>query len=58
MSADEPVATAPLEPGPDPSPVSPAATFVRPLEVVTVGSVVVFDQLTKFLVKATIPLYA
>lgn len=58
MSADDPAATAPLDPVPDQSPVSPAAAFVRPLEVVTVGSVVVFDQLTKFLVKATIPLYA
>ena len=71
---DDPAATAPLNPPPldaargapepaegprpDPSPVSPTATFVRPLEVVTVGSVVIFDQLTKFLVKATIPLYA
>ena len=59
MSADEPLAGAALEPpAPDPSPVSPAAAFVRPLEVVTVGAVVVVDQITKFLVKATIPLYA
>ena len=48
----------PVEPPAD-APRAPApATFVRPLEVVTVGAIVVLDQITKFLVKATIPLYA
>jgi signal peptidase II len=50
---------APVDPAIDPPPsVPPAVAFVRPIEVVTVGGVVVFDQLTKFLVKATLPLYA
>jgi signal peptidase II len=58
MNVDEPVAAAPLEPSPaDPAPPVSAA-FVRPIEVVAVGAIVVLDQLTKFLVKATIPLYA
>jgi len=47
----------PVEP-PILSTVAPSAPFVRPLEVVTVGTIVVLDQLTKFLVKATIPLYS
>ncbi|HET7697757.1 MAG TPA: signal peptidase II [Vicinamibacterales bacterium] len=56
MSTEEPLTAPP--PDPPPATVLPSAPFVRPLEVVTVGAVVVFDQLTKFLVKATIPLYA
>jgi signal peptidase II len=58
VTAEDPLAGGTLDPPPDPSPVSPTAAFVRPLEVVTVGAVVVLDQITKFLVKATIPLYA
>jgi signal peptidase II len=61
VNADESLTSTTPDPTPapaSPSPVSPTATFVRPLEVVTVGTIVVFDQLTKFLVKATIPLYA
>src|SRR6185436_6075460 len=73
VSADNPLDGVPLEPEPPPvdtarggpapvegpSPVSPVSqAFVRPLEIVTVGGIVVFDQLTKFLVKATLPLYA
>jgi signal peptidase II len=58
MNIEEPVAAAPLEP-PRPDPASAIhAPFVRPIEVVLVGTIVVLDQLTKFLVKATIPLYA
>jgi signal peptidase II len=62
MNVDEPLAAAPLEPPvegppPDQAPVF-HAPFIRPIEVVTVGTIVVLDQLTKFLVKATIPLYA
>ena len=58
MNVDEPIAAAPLEPPrPDPAPAI-LAPFIRPIEVVMVGTVVVLDQLTKFLVKATIPLYA
>jgi signal peptidase II len=58
----------PLEPVPPPptdTPHEPFTTlqhapvpFIRPLELVVVGSIVVVDQLTKFLVKATIPLYS
>ena len=61
MNADEPLTEPPVEPAPPPPPApaaAPVAPFVRPLEVVTVGGVIVFDQLTKFLVKATLPLYA
>ena len=60
MNADEPLTEPPVEPAPPPPApaAAPVAPFVRPLEVVTVGGVIVFDQLTKFLVKATLPLYA
>jgi len=57
VNAEEPLVAPPPPDPPMLSPVAPTATFVRPLEVITVGTVVVFDQLTKFLVKATIPLY-
>ena len=45
---------------PDPSVRSPPAPapLVRPLEVIAIGTIVVLDQITKFVVKATIPLYA
>lgn len=33
------------------------APFVRPMELVLIGGIVVVDQLTKFLVKAALPLY-
>lgn len=42
----------PAPPHHDPPP------FVRPIELVAIGSIVVVDQLTKFLVKAAIPLYS
>ena len=54
MSVEEPFVAAPLEP---PAPAV-HAPVIRPIEVVLVGTIVVLDQLTKFLVKATIPLYA
>ena len=54
MSVEEPFVAAPLEP---PAPAG-QVPFIRPIEVVLVGTIVVLDQLTKFLVKATIPLYA
>jgi signal peptidase II len=38
--------------------VTPPAPLVRPLELLAIGTIVVVDQLTKFMVKATIPLYA
>lgn len=37
---------------------APPAPLVRPLELLAIGAIVVVDQLSKFLVKATIPLYA
>src|SRR5262249_37181098 len=44
------------------TPVPPAAhalaPFVRPIEVATIVGIIVLDQLTKFAVRATIPLYA
>jgi signal peptidase II len=36
----------------------PPRPFVRPLELVTIGAIVALDQLSKFLVRSTIPLYA
>jgi signal peptidase II len=44
------------------APLPPAAhavgPFVRPIEVATIAGIIVLDQLTKFAVRATIPLYA
>lgn len=39
-------------------PVPARAPFVRPIEIATIGSIVVVDQLTKFLVRSSLPLYA
>ena len=58
MNADDPVVVAPVDaPLADAAPVPPPP-LVRPIEVVTIGTIVVLDQLTKFVVKATIPLYS
>lgn len=57
------------EPDPSPAPVpsqveGPDVTFaerrplVSPLEVIGIGTIVVVDQITKFVVKSTIPLYS
>ncbi len=48
---------------PQPPPASPEhvqvpAPLVRPIEIIAIGSIVVLDQLSKFMVKATIPLYS
>ncbi len=48
----------PLTPEPDPPPVHEALPLVRPIEVAAIGTLVVVDQVTKFLVKAAIPLYS
>jgi signal peptidase II len=59
VNRDELVVAAPGEPSPPPpAPFAERAPLVRPIEVVAIGSVVVLDQLTKFMVKATIPLYS
>ena len=51
-------ATAPETPSlPDPIAAEPRP-LVSPLEVITIGTIVVLDQISKFLVKSTIPLYA
>ena len=61
MNHDEPV-VAPIEPAlPDRVPIELPAQpvpLVRPIEVVAIGTIVVLDQLTKFMVKAAIPLYS
>lgn len=36
----------------------PPVPLVRPLEVAAIGTIVLLDQVSKFMVKATIPLYA
>ena len=46
-----------LPPGP-PAPVPAPAPLVRPIEIMAIGSIVVIDQLSKFIVKAAIPLYS
>jgi len=56
-----PEETAPpaIEPAPpDPPPAAGPVPLVRPIEVAAIGTIVVVDQLTKFIVKATIPLYS
>ena len=68
MIPPDPPQPDPLDPVPPPptdTPREPLTThhhapvpLIRPLELVVVGSIVVVDQLTKFLVKATIPLYS
>jgi signal peptidase II len=67
MNPDD-AAPAPVPPEGDRSPVSdPAAPellladhrpLVSPLEVIGIGTIVVIDQITKFVVKSTIPLYS
>ena len=50
-----------IEPQPPPAPpehVHVPAPLVRPIEIIAIGSIVVVDQLSKFMVKATIPLYS
>jgi signal peptidase II len=47
-----------VTPDPDPAPLREAIPLVRPIEVVAIGTLVVVDQVTKFLVKAAIPLYS
>jgi len=49
------------EPEPPPAPpgqIQVPAPLVRPIEIIAIGSIVVIDQLSKFMVKATIPLYS
>ena len=48
---------------PQPPPASPErvqvpAPLVRPIEIIAIGSIVVLDQLSKFMVETTIPLYS
>ena len=52
-----PVTDAPRDPITTP-PYHAPVPLIRPLELVVVGTIVILDQLTKFLVKATIPLYS
>ena len=59
MNHDEPLVAAPAEPALNPPlPVGERAPLIRPIEVAAIGSILVLDQLTKFMVKATIPLYS
>ena len=51
----EPLFPPDLPPGAPPPPER--RPFVRPIEIAAIGSIVVVDQITKFVVKATIPLY-
>jgi signal peptidase II len=63
---DDPAPGQPYPPLPPITPVAEDTTppppapvpLVRPLEIAAIGTIVVIDQLSKFMVKATIPLYA
>ena len=56
---DPPADPAPAEQGPlHPPAVHDPGPVVRPIEIAAIAIIIVVDQLTKFLVKATIPLYA
>jgi signal peptidase II len=57
MNPDETALLPPLEPAPAEPPPAAPVPLVRPLEVAVIGTIVVVDQLTKFIVKATIPIY-
>jgi len=52
----EPLFPPDLPPGAPPPPER--RPFVRPIEIAAIGSIVVVDQLTKFIVRTTLPLYA
>ena len=59
MTGDDPVAAPAREPEPPVlTPIPAPPPLVHPIEVVAIGTIVVLDQLTKFVVKATIPLYS
>lgn len=53
----EEAAAADTAPLPDPIAAEPRP-IVSPLEVIAIGTIVVLDQITKYIVKSTIPLYA
>ena len=47
------------EPSPHADPIAAGPTpLISPLEVIAIGTIVVVDQITKFVVRSTIPLYA
>jgi len=69
VTPEEPVPPASAVEGPAPSgveapaphadPLTAVSTpLISPLEAIAIGTIVVVDQITKFVVKATIPLYA
>ena len=50
---------APTDPGPLPDPIAvEPRPLVSPLEVIGIGTIIVVDQISKFIVKQTIPLYS
>jgi signal peptidase II len=55
--AVRPPVTVEADPAPDP-PLSEWRPLVSPLEVIAIGTIVVVDQITKFIVRSTVPLYA
>jgi signal peptidase II len=56
-AAVEPVASQVEEPHADPIAAGPTP-LISPLEVIAIGTIVVVDQISKFVVRSTIPLYA
>jgi signal peptidase II len=57
-SGDVPVAFPPSpEPAVPPEAVAPAGVYARPIELAIIGGVVAFDQITKEIVRRTLPLH-
>jgi signal peptidase II len=57
-SVEGPVPSQAAEPLPDPDPIAAGPTpLISPLEVIAIGTIVVVDQITKFVVRSMIPLY-
>ena len=48
----------PQEDAPQPSASNALGPIVRPIEIATIAGIIVLDQVTKFAVRSTIPLYA
>jgi signal peptidase II len=55
---DPPVDATPEPEPPQPPTIAERGPVVRPVEIAAIAIIIIVDQLTKFLVRATIPLYA
>ena len=57
MSSAEPLEPAEAPPEPSEPADSGGRSYARPIELIAIGSVVLFDQLTKLIVRMTLPLH-